>query len=583
MSPNELQEVKKRVQRARKDHKDQNKPLSEQIDELLQTLKNPSEKDLYYMDLAKNKLLSGETDRLRDGKISKSELIEIGKTIERYEELKKKRERAKMVIESKPNNYHILRDDSELPHFLERLREECRLQRVCWKDLWKDLGVKSLIAIDYEGTGTDWFKDLSIGLAVWLPIHDEGYYLPYGHVHIPEIDIPDEFRHKPNSKQLTRSKVIKTVSGYLYVPSDGKIAHMGGARYDMHIAANDGIDIRGLVFDTHNAMFLLNEKEPTYALKELIKKYGHLFGIDHEIYTFEDLFGNMSPAPFDIELVGIYAINDVFYTWKLAEWQITQLQKTDNLWKCFTRIDKDLPETDYFIQRCGFDVDFVQLEWLNRDFSNELKKARDDLFTAYNINDAFIYKMSCTVQKHKINQWIEDQKKRVKKWEERRIKYENELRELEQQKKTHLKRYQNLRNNLEKHLRNKPASPTIKNYPDHFVEFELTNRNHIGYLIYDHLGIKDITRQFDPEKERSTSKEVLAKYFEEHEELRPLKRLSEIEKLLNTYVRAFPNSIDHTGKLHSMFDSCSTNTGRYSSKKYSGRPVEKGEWIVSNQ
>ena len=90
--------------------------------------------------------------------------------------------------------------------------------------------------------------------------------------------------------------------------------------------------------------------------------------------------------------------------------------------------------------------------------------------------------------------------RRESKWEERRIKYENELRELEQQKKTHLKRYQNLRNDLEKHLRNKPASPTIKNYPDHFVEFELTNRNHIGYLIYDHLGIKDVTRQFDPEK-----------------------------------------------------------------------------------
>ena len=79
-----------------------------------------------------------------------------------------------------------------------------------------------------KGTGTDWFQDffqlvLPFGCQFW----NEGYYLPYGHVHIPEIDIPDEFRHKPNSKQLTRSKVIKTVSNYLYAPSEGKIAHMG--------------------------------------------------------------------------------------------------------------------------------------------------------------------------------------------------------------------------------------------------------------------------------------------------------------------------------------------------------------------
>lgn len=574
MSPNELQEVKKRVQRARKDHKDQNKPLSEQIDELLQTLKNPSEKDLYYMNLAKNKLLSGETDRLRDGKISKSELIEIGKTIERYEELKKKRERAKMVIESKPNNYHILRDDSELPHFLERLREECRLQRVCWKDLWKDLGVKSLIAIDYEGTGTDWFKDLSIGIAFWLPILNEGYYLPYGHVHIPEIDIPDEFRHKPNSKQLTRSKVIKTVSGYLYAPSEGKIAHMGGARYDMHIAANDGIDIRGLVFDTHNAMFLLNEKEPTYALKELIKKYGHLFGIDHEIYTFEDLFGNMSPAPFDIELVGIYAINDVFYTWKLAEWQITQLQNTDNLWKCFTRIDSQLPETDFFIQRCGFDIDFEALKQLEHELEGELKRAKQSLFTAYNIDSSFIDRMSRTINKHKIKKWQEDQGKIIQKWEERKVKLESELAKLESARKTHLKKYKNMKSQLEKHMRNKPDPPTVENYPYHIQEFVLTNRNHIGYLIYDHLGIEDITPSVEHGKERSTGKGILEKYFEQYDSLKPLKRVSELEKLLSTYVRSFPNSIDFDGKLHSMFDSCSTSTGRYSSKSYSGRPVK---------
>lgn len=571
-------EQKKRVAKATKTKKEANKPIPEQIDDLIKSLKKPlNEKEQVFFNLAKDALMKGTIERKKDGKLTKTEMISLGKEIKQKQEQIERSKRAREVLETKPDNFYILRDDKELPKFIDRLREECRLQRECWKDLWLDLGVKSLIAWDIEGTGTDWFMDLSIGISCWLPILNEGYYLPYGHVEgIEEMNgqkIPEEFRCKDETNQLTRSKVIEAIKPYMEAPSEGKSFHMGAPRYDLHMALNDGYRIKGAVFDSLNAMYLLNEFEDSYGLKQLVQKYGKYFGIDSEVYTFEDLFGNGSPAPYDIELVGIYAIKDVMYGWKLTEWQITMMQQTDNLWKCYTRIDSKLPETDVFLQRCGFEIDLVALKQLEVEFETKLEQAKRDLFAAYNIDADFIDRMNRTINKDKIKKWKQQQKKRIEKWEERLEKLNEEIKQLEQQGKTHLKKYTNLKQQLRKHYERKPARAITSNYPDAITEFSLTNRNHIGYLIYDHLRIEDITPQVDPGKKRGTSKDVLDKYFEMEKALKPLANVAKYEKLLSTYVRSIPNNLDADGRLHSLFDATGTRTGRYASRSYSGRAL----------
>ena len=45
-----------------------------------------------------------------------------------------------------------------------------------------------MTAGDFEGTGIDSYIDLSIGFSIWLPLLDEGYYLPYGHVDMRGVD-----------------------------------------------------------------------------------------------------------------------------------------------------------------------------------------------------------------------------------------------------------------------------------------------------------------------------------------------------------------------------------------------------------
>lgn len=317
------------------------------------------EREMY--EAAREAFFSGAIGELPDGRLTKSGVLAMGAAVMRQRDEALREQRIREVLASKPDNFHILTDDAQLPAFVDRLREEVRRQAEVWHDRFRILGVDSMTAGDFEGTGVDTYIDLSIGFSIWLPVLNEGYYLPYGHVDMrgePGFeDIPEEYAFKTGDPQLTRSKVLAAISPYLSRPNHGKTFHMGSARYDLHIAQNDGYTIRDCVWDTLDAMHLMNEHEESYGLKPLVAKYGRWFGVPGPIYTFEDMFGNRSPAPFSTEIVGIYAIKDVLYGWKLFEWQFETMARTNRLLECYANIDSKLPETDVFMTRCGFEID----------------------------------------------------------------------------------------------------------------------------------------------------------------------------------------------------------------------------------
>lgn len=350
---------------------------------------------------------------------------------------------------------------------------------------------------------------------------------------------------------------------------------MGSARYDLHVAQNDGYEIRGCVWDTLDAMHLLNEHEEKYGLKILVEKYGKYFGIPGPIYTFEDLFGNGSPAPFSVELVGIYAIKDVLYSWKLCEWQMEMMRKSPGrLLECYAEIDSKLPEVDVFMARCGFEIDLDGLKALEAEFEPALEQAKRDVIETYGINDEFICKMDRTLSAKKIAKWTEAQKARIKRWEDSVKKQQRIIEECESVGKTGLKKYRDAKERLLKLYAEKPAPAVEEHAPRYVTEFLITNGNHLAYLIYDHLGIEDVTPKFKRGKERSTASEVMEEYYETETALKPLATVAVYEKLLNTYIRKIPHALEADGRLHSEFKAGGTATGRYSSSGYKGRPID---------
>ena len=534
-----------------------------------------TDRERQQVELGRKALEKGEAGRTREGKLTKGEALEIGKLVESEVADRLREERIRETLANKPDGYYILTDDNELPAFVERLREEVRRQRAEWSDRFEVLGVESMTAGDFEGTGIDSYIDLSIGFSIWLPLLGEGYYLAYGHV--SGFDVPYAFQD--GDKQLTRSKVIAAIAPYLTQPKQGKTFHMGAARYDMHITINDGYSMRGVIWDTLDAMRLMNEHEEYFGLKPLIQKYGKHFGITGDVYSFDDLFGNRSPAPFNTEIVGIYAINDVKYGWSLFEWQFEIMRKTDRLLECYATIDKDLPETDVFLERCGFRLDFEHLQALENEFKPKIKEAERQVFETYGIDDEFIRKMDRTINANKIKRWQETQQKRIDSLKDRLSRKQAIVAELRAEGKTHLKRYYNEVDFVKRYMEEltKLDEPTVDNAPQEIAEFTITNGNHIGYLIYDHLGIRDRTYVVDRFKKRSTAANVLEMYYEDEPALAPLAQVAEYTKLLSTFISPYleaegrESTIEVDGRLHSNFKAGGTATGRYSSSSYGGR------------
>ncbi|MFS0562582.1 DNA polymerase [Terribacillus sp. 179-K 1B1 HS] len=569
-------ESKQRIASAEKRKAAATETLDEGFDRILAT--KLSDKERNYVMLARSALADGKAGRTKGGKLSKAEAVQIGKEVEAGQAEALREQRAKETLANKPPNYFILTDDNELPAFVERIREEVRRQREEWAGRFEILGVDSMTAGDFEGTGIDAYMDLSIGFSIWLPLLDEGYYLPYGH--IDGFDVP--YAHQADDPQLTRSKVLAAISPYLSSPKQGKTFHMGAARYDLHIAENDGYTIRGCVWDTLDAMQLMNEHEERFGLKPLIEKYGKHFGIDGTIYTFEDLFGNRSPAPFNTELVGIYAINDVKYGWGLCEWQFETMPKFGRLLDCYAAVDKDLPETDVFLERSGFILDADMLRELESEFKPKIAEAERRVFDEYGIDDEFVRKMDRTINAPKIQKWIKAQQKRIEKKQEQISKKKQKIAEMQAGNKTHLKSYQSEVEALakyEKELSEMPAA-TDENAPQEITEFSITNGNHLKYLIYDFLEIEDKTYKIDRGKKRSTSADVLDMYYEDEPKLEPLAKVAEYTKLLSTYIEPMLGSggktstVEIDGRLHSNFKAGGTATGRYSSSSYTGRPTD---------
>ncbi|MEW9697991.1 DNA polymerase [Paenibacillus sp. SI8] len=538
-----------------------------------------TDKERAQFSAAKQAYNSGSLGTIRsDGaKWTKGDVLSAGSLLLRQQAEGLREERIREVLASKPTNYHILTDDSELPAFIERLREECRRQMAEWCDRFRILNVDTMTAGDFEGTGVDTYIDLSIGFSAWLPLLSEGYYLPYGHV--SGFDVQNAF--KSGDPQLTRSKVIAAISPYLTRPNHGKTFHMGSARYDLHVAIKDGYDIGGCVWDTLDAMRHLNEHEPQYGLKPLVAKYGSLFGIPGPIYTFEDLFGNGSPAPFNTELVGIYAIKDVLYGWKLFEWQFEAMKNaasangTGRLLECYAQIDSKLPETDVFMARCGFEIDIDGLKALEDEFKPLLDRARQDVIDSYGIDASFVRKMDRVLNAKKVDEWIAKQQRAIDRRAESITKQRAIITECESSGKTKLKRYTDAIAKLAE-LEAETLPDADEEHAPIFVEdgaFSITNGNHLAYLIYDHIGIEDATPRIKRGKVRSTAADVMDVYYEEEPALEPLATVAAYEKLLNTYVTKIPQALEGDGRLHSDFKSGGTSTGRYSSSGYSGRPI----------
>jgi DNA polymerase-1 len=540
-----------------------------------------NEKEARMRNLAQEALLNGEIVRESTARLTKGELLEIGERVAEVREESAREARISETLATKPDNYFVITDDRDLERMMARLHEECALQRqdewfqrvFSWFDntairrklLERGIEiplVQSLTEWDTETSGVDRFIDLTGGYSFWLPLLNEGYYVAYGHL--------------TGDAQCSREAALLAVQAFIEDAAQIKAYH--NADFDLNMHLNDGFQPAGIRYCSMDGYQVLSGEEFA-PLKETVAKYKHRLDLPPmDDYAFEDLFGNVSPMLFSPEVVGIYAIKDVHKGWAFTKWQINLLMSRDRLGVAYAEIRQYLIEVNANIVRTGFDIDLDELVRLSKEYRKRLEKAKQAIFDAYKIDAAFLYDMSMAIKGEKINAWCEQKRKKIANRDDMLAKCRTDLAAANPV----TKKYADLRRRIERYETEVLAEPIPQNAPDFVREFNLDSDDHLAYLIYDRLGIKDRTGEIDKDKNkrRGVSKDVLAAYYEEEPSLKPLAEYAKFATLLGTFVEKIPNALDVDGRLHTQLGVA--QTARYKSKSYNGKPftsMPQGEYL----
>ncbi|QLI77116.1 DNA polymerase [Bacillus pumilus] len=270
-------------------------------------------------------------------KFSKAEALRLWKTVQ----AQNREEKLRKMVEETPDNYWLITDEKRLAEFVALLENEDE------------------IVFDVETTGIDVWNDYIVGHVISAIKADV-------HAYIPTL-------HKTDRPQLGRELVNEALRPIYEDPSIGKLAH--NAKFDIHMLDREGIKLRGLTWDTQEAMRLLNENEPSFALKNLVTKYLRI-----ESSTYGDLFGKIGfDEVDDLEIALAYAAKDGDVTLKLRNFQRAHLAKMPEALRYYETVEVPLIGVVQQMETTGFDIDLEYAEEYGRELKDGLDRLYDEL------------------------------------------------------------------------------------------------------------------------------------------------------------------------------------------------------------
>lgn len=176
----------------------------------------------------------------------------------------------------------------------------------------EDIKQHDVLYVDLETTGVKpWTGDQLCGIAVLAG--DNGYYFP--------------FRH--SGGQNLPLSFIAALGEVLADPRKTYVGH--NYKFDLNFLSVDGVGLPERIQDTMLGMHLVNENEPSFALKKLGERHLEEGSADEDAALKDTLnvwgydkgeMWRLMPAQ-----VAPYAIQDVVLTKNLLEWLLPQLEK----------------------------------------------------------------------------------------------------------------------------------------------------------------------------------------------------------------------------------------------------------------
>jgi DNA polymerase-1 len=253
------------------------------------------------------------------------------------------------TIETVAHNYIVLNDEIEIRSLAEKIK------------------TKKEFCFDTETTGLDSLIAEIVGMSISIKSH-EAFYIPFSE---------------------NKEEVIKKLSWVKDIFEDDSIMKIGqNIKYDYSILKNYGIELKGKLFDTMLAHYLI-EPDKKHGMDFLAESF-----LNYRPVSIEDLIGkkgaaqgNMREVP--LEQIKEYAAEDADVTYQLKEIFAPEIEK-ENFTSLFFEIETPLITVLSEMERQGVKIDKQMLNDYSAKLDGEAKELEKDIFrlatTEFNID-----------------------------------------------------------------------------------------------------------------------------------------------------------------------------------------------------
>ncbi|MBI5187628.1 MAG: DNA polymerase I [Nitrospirae bacterium] len=212
--------------------------------------------------------------------------------------------------------------------------------------------IKDEFAFDIEATGRKPMTDALVGLVLCT---EKGYasYIPVSHSY---PGVPAQINKKDVSGALSRIFEDKKIS---------KIGH--NLKYDIMMLRQEGIHLKGILYDTMIASYLINPNKSDHSLEEVVLEY-----LSRRKKTFMEVVGKRSSfAEVPLEEAAPYASEDAGLSLELKEVLFNKL-KENNLEEIYFNMEMPLICVLADMEEAGMKIDTGKLEGISKELERDL-------------------------------------------------------------------------------------------------------------------------------------------------------------------------------------------------------------------
>ncbi|MEW6417208.1 MAG: DNA polymerase I [Nitrospirota bacterium] len=212
--------------------------------------------------------------------------------------------------------------------------------------------IENEFAFDIEATDRNPVTASLVGLALCKE-ERHAFYIPVSHSY-PEVPA-----------QIKKNDILREFSSIF---EDDKIAKIGhNLKYDILILKQDGIHVKGTLFDTMIASYLINPNKPNHSLEEVALEY-----LSYRKKTFIEVIGKKSSfSEVPLEEATLYASEDAGLSLELKEILFNKLRE-NNLENIYFNIEMPLVHVLADMEDAGVKIDTDKLKGISKEIEREL-------------------------------------------------------------------------------------------------------------------------------------------------------------------------------------------------------------------